>query len=226
MKKILFLCGALLSAPLIGMELVKKEDAEEKKTLWVRWMTPLVIEANFKSRNQWYVECLACVNKELSEDVPYEAVRLSWTGFCFDSPLSLIIKRRKDLLFQGNNPRVPLIRDRYLIVAQRFLENKADPNRATFETRFCNKMTLLQQAAYNQDKELCKLFLEHGGDPFITTVRWEPQGPGYEWTAFDYANKGYQYGPGDDQPSGWLKDLWDGVQSAFVETSADTSSDK
>jgi hypothetical protein len=229
MKKIAFLCGALLSTPLIGMELVTKEDVDKERTLWPRHLTPLIMKANFKSHKKFLVHILACVNKELSEDVPYENVRLTWKTFRFDSPLSLIIKHRKDLLFQGNAqsfPCIPLKRDRYLTVAKRFLENKADSNMLSLDVRaFNNKMTLLQQAAYLQDKELCKLFLEHGGDPYITTVRWESQGPGYDleisrWTAFDYANKLHEYGKGDDQPHGWLKELWDEV-SSFAKATAD-----
>ncbi len=203
MKLILLLYGAAMSLQLVGMELVERD---KEGSLWPRHLTSIIIENRHYAMPdlgaQFFIlktcKVLACVNKEFSEDIHYEK-ELARAKKQSINPLDSVIYRMD----------LGVKKDRYLKIAERFLVNGFNPN--SRET-FGEKCTLLQKAAYRQYKELCTLFLEHGGDPYLTTVRCESQGPCYQWDAFDYANKSNQYGEGDKEPHGWLKDRWDEVQ--------------
>ncbi len=202
MKLILLLCGAAMSLQLVGMEL---------RTLWPKDYTPLVVVELAKAARlhdlfSLDLISLARVNRELSQEVPYEwlKIRAHKQGRL---PLELVTCLRGFY----DDPTTILQQKKWLRVAKKLLDNKFDPNARINTSRgLCQfNLTILQNAACVEDRELCRLLLEHGGDPYLTTTLPES---GCKWTAFDYANKGSEGGKSDGKPHEWLKQIWYNVE--------------
>jgi hypothetical protein len=74
----------------------------------------------------------------------------------------------------------------------------------------------LDRAAEKQDKELCRLFFEYGGNPHTTSKRWiEHRGERIQISvnAFHYAVNAFTLADvGRPQP-GWFMELWEEHQA-------------
>jgi len=202
-KNIFFLLG-MISIPVFSMD----QPQEDVRSLWLpRELIPKMLEDIYSEQYchlpqmdfDKYCSVLAQVNKALSEDVPYQFIRLTWNRN-FHSPLSHIVDRR------FCNPQR---KDQCLIIAKKLLQNDFSPNYQWHH----QALTPFQAAARQKDIEIVQLFLEHGGDPFKTTNHWIPQGPVLELNAFHYANDDLtEASQLNTQPSGWLTNMWNEVQ--------------